>query len=152
MADFGIKIEPCIGIKAQALADFIVETTGTTPNDPNQELKLYVDGSSTRSSSGADIIIISSARVKMEHAVRFEFMASNNEAEYEALFLGINICYNSGAPILSAFSDSQLIVSQVNGEIEAKDDSVRMYLQRVQTMVKQLKTFNLSYNPRSKNT
>ena len=46
----------------------------------------------------------------MEHAVRFEFVASNNEAKYEALLLGINICYNSGARILLGYSDSQLIM------------------------------------------
>ena len=105
LADFGIEFEPRTAIKAQALADFIAKTTGTTPNDPNKEWKLYVDGSSTRSSSGVGIIIISLARVKMEHAVRFEFVASNNEAEYEALLLGINICCNSAARILSAYLD-----------------------------------------------
>ena len=67
----------------------------------------------------------------MEHVVHFEFVASNNEAEYEALLLGINICYNSVARILLVFSDSQLIVGHVNGEFEAKDDSMRMYLQKV---------------------
>ena len=120
LTDFGIEIEPRTAIKAQALADFIVENTGTTLNDPNQEWKPYIDGSSTRSFSGADIIIISSAGVKMEHVVRFEFVALNNEAEYEALILGIKICCNSGARILSAFSDSQLIGCQVNGEFEAQ--------------------------------
>ena len=122
LADFGIEIEPRTAIKAQALADFIAETTEATPNNPNQEWKQYVDGSSTRSSSGAGIIIISSAGVKMEHC----FWASNNEAECEALLLGIHICCNSGARMLSAYSDSQLIVSQVSGEFETKDDSMRM--------------------------
>ena len=51
----------------------------------------------------------------MERAVRFEFAASNNEAEYEALLLGLKICYEAGAKTLSTFSDSQLIVWQVNG-------------------------------------
>ena len=105
LVDFGIQIEPRTVIKAQALADLITETTRSIPNDPNQDWKLYVDGSSTRSSSGVGIIIISLARVKMEHAVRFEFVASNNEAEYEALLLGINICCNSAARILSAYLD-----------------------------------------------
>ena len=84
----------------------LVETIGTTPNHPNQELKLYMCGLSIRYSSGARIIFIASAGVKMEHVVCLEFVASNNETECEALLLGINICYNSGARILSAFSDS----------------------------------------------
>ena len=72
----------------------------------------------------------------MEHSVRFKFVASNNEAEYKALLLGINIFYNSRARILSAYSDSQLIVGQDNGEFEAKDDGIRMYLQKVKVMIK----------------
>ena len=74
----------------------------------------------------------------MEHAVRFEFMASNIKAEYKALLLGINVCCNSRARTLSAYSDSQIIIGQVNGEFEAKDDNMRMYLQKVKAMVKQL--------------
>ena len=81
----------------------------------------------------------------MEHAVRFEFVASNNEVEYEALLLGIYICCNSGAQILSAY------LGQVNGLFEAKDNNMRMYLQKVKTMVKQLKQFYISHIPKSKN-
>ena len=74
----------------------------------------------------------------MERAFRFEFAASNNEAEYEALLLGLKISYEAGAKTLSTFSDSQLIVGQVNGEFEAKHDSMKMYLQQVREFVKKL--------------
>ena len=87
----------------------------------------------------------------MERAVRFEFAASNNEAEYEALLLGLKICYKPGAKILSTFSDPQLIVGQVNGEFEAKDDSMKMYLQHVKEFVKKFDKFTLTHIPRSEN-
>jgi ribonuclease HI len=67
----------------------------------------------------------------MERAVRFEFVASNNEAEYEVLLLRLRICYEAGAKNLSAFSGSQLIVGKVNGEFDAKDESMNMYLKQV---------------------
>ena len=35
LADFGIGYEPCTAIKAQALADFIAESSSPCPNDPN---------------------------------------------------------------------------------------------------------------------
>ena len=96
LADFGIEYEPRTTIKAQALADFIAEST--IPHLPiaNQEWKLYVDGSSTQYASGAGLLIISSAGVRMERAIRFEFTASNNEAEYEALLLGHKIAMKRG--------------------------------------------------------
>ena len=87
----------------------------------------------------------------MEHAVRFKFVASNNEAKQEALLLGINICCNSGARMLSAYSDSQLIVGQVNGEFEAKDKSMRMYLQNVKPWLKQFEQFSFSHISKSEN-
>jgi reverse transcriptase-like protein/integrase-like protein len=82
--------------------------------------------------------------------VHFQFAASNNEAEYEALILGINICRNSGAKVISAYSDSQLIVGQINGEYEAKDDSMKMYLQRVKSLIAPLQ-FSIHHIPRSAN-
>ncbi|XP_057529902.1 uncharacterized protein LOC130808441 [Amaranthus tricolor] len=151
LADFGIEYEPRTAIKAQALADFITESTSPPPAELNQEWKLYVDGSSTQSASGAGLLIVSSAGVRMERAVRFEFAASNNEAEYEALLMGLKICYEAGAKKLAAFSDSQLIVGQVNGEFEAKDDSMKMYLQQVKDFVPKFDKFTLEHIPRSQN-
>ena len=151
LVDFGIEYEPRTTIKAKALAEFIAESTSPCSNDPNQEWKLYVDGSSTKSTSGAGLLIISSAGVHMERAVRFEFAASNNKAEYEALLLGLKICYEAGARILSTFFDSQLIVGQVNGEFEAKNDSMKMYLQYVEEFVKKFDKFTLAHIPRSEN-
>ena len=106
LADFGIEYEPRTAIKAQALAYFIAESTSPCPNDPNQKWELNVDGSSKKSTSGAGLLIISSAGVRMKRAVRFEFTASNNEAEYKALILGPKICYEARARIISTFSDS----------------------------------------------
>ena len=87
----------------------------------------------------------------MERAVIFEFAVSNNEAEYEALLMGLKICYEAGAKALSTFSNSQLIVGQVNGEFEAKDDSMKMYLQQVRKLVKKFDKFTLVHIPRSQN-
>ncbi|XP_057542470.1 uncharacterized protein LOC130820933 [Amaranthus tricolor] len=138
-------------ILPQALADFIAESTIPQHPEPNQEWRLYVDGSSTQSASGAGLLIVSSAGVRTERAVRFEFAASNNEAEYEALLMGLKICYEVGAKVLSTSSDSQLIVGQVNGEFEAKDDSMKMYLQKVREFVKKFDKFTLIHIPRSQN-
>jgi len=50
--------------------------------------------------------------------MKFIFKASNNEAEYEVLITGVGLCYTAGADSVPAFSDSQFIVSQLNGEYE----------------------------------
>ena len=73
-------------------------------------MKLYVDGFSTQSASGAGLLIMSSAGVRMERAVRFEFAAPNNEAEYEALLMGLKICHEAEYKLSSAkFSEAGII-------------------------------------------
>ena len=40
----------------------------------------------------------------------------NNEAEYEALIIGLKLAKELETPALQIFSDSWLVVGQVNGE------------------------------------
>jgi len=107
LSRYDVAFEPRRAIKAQALADFIAEST--TPAEKESQLQpwhLYVDGSSTKDGSGAGLIIESPGRTRYEHALKFMFKASNNEAEYEALIAGLELCYTAGADHVQAFSDS----------------------------------------------
>ena len=87
----------------------------------------------------------------MEYVIKFEFLGSNNEVEYEALILGIQLCILAGVLSINAKYDSQLIVGQVSGEYEAKEDNMRMYLAKTQKIIKKLSNFNISHMPRSEN-
>ena len=42
----------------------------------------------------------------MEYAIRIGFKATNNEAEYEALLVGLKIVTDLGVESFDAFSDS----------------------------------------------
>ena len=44
----------------------------------------------------------------------------NNETEYKALLEGISMIQKLGEKAVNMFSDSRLVVGQVNGELEAK--------------------------------
>ncbi|KAK3039433.1 hypothetical protein RJ639_029232 [Escallonia herrerae] len=100
LGEFDIKYKPRAAIKAQALSDFVVECT--VPDDPAQLILsevldpclLYVDGSSKVGGSGAGLILISPEKFKIEYALRFDFQASNSEAEYEALLAGIRLAHS----------------------------------------------------------
>ena len=52
----------------------------------------------------------------MNCALRFGFKASNNEAEYEALIAGLELAKEMKVESLDIFSDSQLVVCQINEE------------------------------------
>ncbi|KAL0449077.1 UNVERIFIED_CONTAM: hypothetical protein Slati_1464100 [Sesamum latifolium] len=106
------------------------------------------DGSSTTQGSGAGIVLTTPQGDDMESAVKFEFKASNNRAEYEALVLGMRMAQDAGVSHLLAYSDSQLIVNQVNGEYEVKEESMVQYLQQIEELKIKFKTFQLHQIPR----
>ncbi|KAK4394145.1 hypothetical protein Sango_1885300 [Sesamum angolense] len=55
-------------------------------------------------------------RDELEYALRFDFKASNNEVEYETLIAGIRMALDAGAKSLITYSDSQLVIDQVELE------------------------------------
>ncbi|KAL0421739.1 UNVERIFIED_CONTAM: putative protein K02A2.6 [Sesamum latifolium] len=108
-------------IKAQALADFVSEITEMTIKETSQDQKwlLHVDGSSTTQGSGAGIVITTPQGEDLEFAIKFDFKASNNEAEYEALVISLRMAHETGAKHLMAYSDSQLIPREENAKADS---------------------------------
>ncbi|KAL0439205.1 UNVERIFIED_CONTAM: hypothetical protein Slati_2403500 [Sesamum latifolium] len=78
--------------------------------------------------SGAGIVITSPQGEDLEFSIKFGFKASNNEAEYEALVIGMRMTHEAGARHLLAYSDSQLIVKQIEGTFEAKEEKAKALL------------------------
>ena len=72
---------------------------------------MFVNEASNSKGSGAGIVLVSPEGVVLEQAVRLKFSASNNEAEYEALMIGLRTARKLGASHLQVFSDSQLVAN-----------------------------------------
>ncbi|GKV07135.1 hypothetical protein SLEP1_g18937 [Rubroshorea leprosula] len=110
-------------IRAQALADFIVECTPChlTPNPKLNNWTLYVDGASSNKGSGAGALLIGPDGYRSEHALKFNFDATNNMAEYEALLLGLQLALELKISAIQVYSDSQLVVNQIYSICEAVD-------------------------------
>ena len=56
--------------------------------------------------SGADIMLISLEGHKIHYALCFRFKVSNNEAEYEALIVGLRLAKELQARNIQIYSDS----------------------------------------------
>ena len=78
-----------------------------------------------------------------------EFPTTNNEAKYDALITGLKIVREAGAQHLKIFSDSQLVVRQVKGEYEAKEDNMKRYLLKVKGLISSFTHFDIQQVPRS---
>ena len=75
--------------------------------------------------------MVSLESITIEKLLRLGFSATNNEAEYEALLEGMSMIQKLGKKAVNIFSDSRLVVGQVNGELEARDERMQGYLSQV---------------------
>ena len=79
----------------------------------------------------------------MEYAIRIRFKGTNNEPEYETLLARLRVIIKIGVDSLDAFSDSQLVVNQVQGDYLAKDTRMVAYLDEVKTISRKIKDFRI---------
>ncbi|XP_016192281.1 uncharacterized protein LOC107633159 [Arachis ipaensis] len=152
LSQYDLRYELRHVIKAQAMADFLVEVTGDPTEETGIRWRPHVDGSSNQTSGGAGIILESPAGVIYEQSIKFEFPISNDQAEYEALLGGLILAYEVGATRLRVCSDSQVVTSQVNGSYQARDSLLQNYLEKVKELSKQFEEVTIQHIPRERNT
>ncbi|GJU78939.1 reverse transcriptase domain-containing protein [Tanacetum coccineum] len=99
---------------ASGYGGFSIEKPETDIVLPQSEVNLpepwilFTDGSSCVDGSGAGLILTNPEGMEFTYALRFEFTATNNEAEYEALLAGLRIAARMGVRNLEANVDSRL--------------------------------------------
>nr|GEX63999.1 reverse transcriptase domain-containing protein [Tanacetum cinerariifolium] len=123
LGEYAIHYKPRLFVKGQILADFIVERPEENDPDTTTEVEeelskpwiLFTDGSSCADGFRAGLILTNPEGVEFTYVLRFRFEATNNEAEYEALIVGLRIAEEMGVKNLQANMDSRLVANQVNG-------------------------------------
>ncbi|GJR45418.1 reverse transcriptase domain-containing protein [Tanacetum coccineum] len=157
LGEHNITYRPRTSVKGQILADFLVEKPDENPPDtpvvetPPEPWTLFTDGSSCVDGSGAGLILTSPEGTEFTYALRFQFTASNNEAEYEALIAGLRIAAQMGVRNVQVSVDSKLVANQVLGTYVAKEENMVKYLEKVKSLVSGFAKFSISQVPRSKN-
>src|SRR5579862_4832631 len=113
--------------------------------------EMFIAGSSNRHGSGASIVIKTPDGSIVQAALRFDFKATNNVAEYEVLATRLKTILNMGAEYVTVYSDSQLVVNQVNEDYRARDDLMIKYLGRVKALIARFTRFVLLRIPSDQN-
>ena len=158
LSEFDIRYRPKTAIKRQVLADFVMEFTSAEPAKDAQATtdlytwKLSVDGASNAQGSEAGLILTSPEGIDIEYALRFGFHTSNNEAEYEAVIAGLNLAHSLEVDQLEVYSDSQLVVRQIEDTYEAKSERMILYLQKVRDLLKKFVLVRVKHVPRAENS
>jgi len=92
---------------------------------------LNMDGASNSKGTGVGIILTTLEGFLIEQSYSLGFRATNNEAEYEAIIVGLKMATTLEVTKLEVHCNSLLIVSQINGEYTTKDDRIAAYLEIV---------------------
>ena len=94
--------------------------------------RVYIDGVANQRGSRVGLVVISPEKIIIEKSLRLGFLATNNEAKYEALLVRMTMVQKMEGKTVEIFSDSRLVVGQVREELEAKDLRMQEYLNQVQ--------------------
>jgi len=77
--------------------------------------------------------------------------ATNNQAEYRAVIAALENAIRLGANQVDIYSDSELVVRQINGRYRVKNVALKPLYQQVKQLQSQFKGFTITHIPRQQN-
>src|SRR5688572_1603209 len=152
LPEFDLRYESAKAVKGQVMADFVAQHCG--PEVAVVEpvpWTLYFDGSSCGAGSGIDIVLISPRGASYDFSLPIEASATNNQAEYRAVLKGLQLLREIKADAVEIFGDSMLIVDQLIGKSECRDDILRIYYEDCLQLLKEFKFAIIEHIPRDCN-
>ena len=152
MSEFNIQYSPRLAIKGQVVADFIVEFTNGEDKgaDKGPQWSIHTDGSSNRHARGLNVMLLSPKGDQIECMVHLNFLATNNEAKYEALVARLDLAKVAGVASVVLYCDFQVVTNQVNGDYKCRGERMKRYLDQVRRRVDELKA-KIIQIPRTEN-
>ena len=118
-----------------------------------KKIVVHIDGGSRGNPgpSAAGYIITSPAGRKIEAKAFFLGHTTNNVAEYTALVKALEAARQIGAKQLMVFSDSELLVRQINGQYKVKSELIRPLFQEASGILEHFDNWKVQHVMREKN-
>lgn len=102
--------------------------------------------------AGAGIVLRDAGGAILGELSRSLGKATNNEAEYRALILGLTEARSMGATRLKVLLDSELVVKQVQGLYRVKNRRLRPLYDRVMELLQDMEAYDILHVRRELNT
>jgi ribonuclease HI len=112
---------------------------------------LFFDGSVCTHGCSIDLVIISPRGACFEFAYTIKPYATNNQAKYEAVLKGLQLLKEVEADAIEIMGDSLLVISQLAGEYECKNDTLMVYNEKCQELMKEFRLVTLKHVSREQN-
>ena len=121
--------------------------------EPTEQITAYTDGGS-RGNPGpaaAGFTLADSSGTQLQAKAFYLGQATNNVAEYTGIIKALNAAKQIGAKSLMVFSDSELLVKQINGQYKVKSENIRPLFRQTTDLLGEFRNWEVRYIPRDKN-
>ncbi|EKP95067.1 tRNA (adenine(22)-N(1))-methyltransferase TrmK [Thermaerobacter subterraneus] len=115
--------------------------------------RLHTDGAARGNPgpAGIGVVLIGPDGAVAERIARFIGAATNNVAEYTALITGLQRALDRGARRLDVYSDSELMVRQLNGQYRVKNEGLKPLFEQAARLAAQFERVRFIHVPRERN-
>jgi len=114
--------------------------------------QIFCDGASRSNPGDASIGVSISLDGKEIHTISRKIgIATNNEAEYQALIDALNYCIENSIKEIEVFLDSNLVVEQVNKNFKVKAGNLKVLNSQVENMIKEFEYIEFKHVYREEN-
>ena len=105
------------------MANFIAKFTAKENEDEGPRPWMIQTGdSSNQCPREVEVVVSSPEGDLVECVICFQFLTTNNEAEYEVVLMGLDLAKVAGASLVVIHNDSQFFVGYINGDYKAKGE------------------------------
>ncbi|GKV42187.1 hypothetical protein SLEP1_g49624 [Rubroshorea leprosula] len=149
-------------VKGQALADFLVDHSCLNVEADEAKginlfsislvpWKLNFDGSSIETVSGARVVVISPSGLKTQMSFQLDFDCTNNQVEYEALIIGLEMLVELKVSMVEVIGDSQLVLKQLSGEYKCASLALAPYFALAVQLLEEFDDVSIRHVSRDQN-
>ena len=149
-------------VKGQSLANFLADHLSLEiKQEKDVELGIYeverrpwvlkFDVSNKENSTRAGIVIISPKGIKTTLSFNLAFKCTNNQVEYEALMIGLEILLELGVQEVHIIRDFQLVLWKLIGEYKCNNFLLGPYYTTSTKLLDSFPSMDFEYVPRESN-
>ncbi len=117
------------------------------------EVMVHIDGGSRGNpgEAGVGVFFQDRSGAPLQSIARYIGRATNNSAEYQALLIALARARDVGVKHLRVFSDSELLVNQVNGRYRTTVPHLQQFLQEAIRLIREIGRVDVAHVRREMN-